>query len=116
MTREDENVLLASLAGTGKPAVGSMGDDTPPAAMLDRLPRRLEDHFKLRFAQETSPPIDPIRDEWVFETGVALGDRSGLWSGKDGKGRRERPVYMLPERILRWASSRRSRSSKASSG
>ena len=57
-----------------------MGDDTPPAAMLDRLPRRLEDHFKLRFAQETSPPIDPIRDSWVFETQVALGDRSGLWT------------------------------------
>ena len=103
MTREDEQVLLAALAGSGKPAIGSMGDDTPPAAMLDHLPRRLEDHFKLRFAQETSPPIDPIRDAWVFETGVALGDRSGLWSpsGKNGKPRPESgPVYMLPERIL----------------
>ncbi len=103
MTREDEQVLLAALAGTGKPAVGSMGDDTPPAAMLDRLPRRLEDHFKLRFAQETSPPIDPIRDAWVFETAVALGDRSGLWrrTGKDGKeAAASGPVYMLPERIL----------------
>ena len=96
MTREDEDVLLAALAGTGKAAVGSMGDDTPPAAMLDRLPRRLEDHFKLRFAQETSPPIDPIRDSWVFETQVALGDRSGLWTG----GKTTGPVYVLPERIL----------------
>ena len=103
MTREDEQVLLAALAGSGKPAIGSMGDDTPPAAMLDRLPRRLEDHFKLRFAQETSPPIDPIRDAWVFETGTALGDRSGLWrpTGKNGKDRPAHgPVYMLPERIL----------------
>ena len=96
MTREDEDVLLAALAGTGKAAVGSMGDDTPPAAMLDRLPRRLEDHFKLRFAQETSPPIDPIRDSWVFETQVALGDRSGLWTNGKATG----PVYVLPERIL----------------
>jgi glutamate synthase domain-containing protein 2/glutamate synthase domain-containing protein 1/glutamate synthase domain-containing protein 3 len=96
MTREDEEVLLSALAGTGKAAVGSMGDDTPPAAMLDRLPRRLEDHFKLRFAQETSPPIDPIRDSWVFETQVALGDRSGLWTN----GRANGPVYILPERIL----------------
>ena len=83
-----------------------MGDDTPPAAMLDRLPRRLEDHFKLRFAQETSPPIDPIRDAWVFETAVALGDRSGLWrsNGKDGKqAAASGPVYMLPERILSMA-------------
>jgi glutamate synthase domain-containing protein 2/glutamate synthase domain-containing protein 1/glutamate synthase domain-containing protein 3 len=96
MTREDEEVLLASLAEAGKPAVGSMGDDTPPAAMLDQRPRRLEDHFKLRFAQETSPPIDPIRDAWVFETQVALGDRSGLWAN----GRQTGPVYILPERIL----------------
>ena len=96
MTREDEEVLLGALAETGKAAVGSMGDDTPPAAMLDRLPRRLEDHFKLRFAQETSPPIDPIRDSWVFETQVALGDRSGLWTN----GRANGPVYILPERIL----------------
>ncbi len=106
MTREDEQVLLAALCATGKPAVGSMGDDTPPAAMLDRLPRRLEDHFKLRFAQETSPPIDPIRDAWVFETAVALGDRSGLWraNGKDGKqAAASGPVYMLPERILSMA-------------
>jgi glutamate synthase domain-containing protein 2/glutamate synthase domain-containing protein 3 len=96
MTREDEDVLLAALAGTGKAAVGSMGDDTPPAAMLDRLPRRLEDHFKLRFAQETSPPIDPIRDSWVFESQVALGDRSGLWTNGKASG----PVYILPERLL----------------
>jgi glutamate synthase domain-containing protein 2/glutamate synthase domain-containing protein 1/glutamate synthase domain-containing protein 3 len=103
MTREDEQVLLAALASTGKPAVGSMGDDTPPAAMLDRLPRRLEDHFKLRFAQETSPPIDPIRDAWVFETAVALGDRSGLWRRNGTSGRADAadgPVYILPERIL----------------
>ena len=105
MTREDEQVLLASLADTGKPAVGSMGDDTPPAAMLDRLPRRLEDHFKLRFAQETSPPIDPIRDAWVFETQVALGDRSGLWRAASKEAREAgaeaaAPVYVLPERIL----------------
>ena len=97
MTREDEDVLLAALAGTGKPAVGSMGDDTPPAAMLDRLPRRLEDHFKLRFAQETSPPIDPIRDSWVFETRWRSATAPGC--GRDGK-RRRGPVYILPERIL----------------
>jgi glutamate synthase domain-containing protein 2/glutamate synthase domain-containing protein 1/glutamate synthase domain-containing protein 3 len=94
MTREDVDVLLAPLVARGQAAVGSMGDDTPPAALLDRLPRRLEDYFKLRFAQETSPPIDPTRDAWVFETGVALGDRSGLWQASRG------PVYALPERLL----------------
>jgi glutamate synthase domain-containing protein 2/glutamate synthase domain-containing protein 1/glutamate synthase domain-containing protein 3 len=94
MTKEDRDVVLSPLVKEGKLAVGSMGDDTPPAAMLDLQPRRLEDHFKLRFAQETSPPIDPIRDAWVFETTVALGDRSGLWN--EGLG----PHYVFPQRIL----------------
>ena len=94
MTKEDADVLLASLVKTGKLAVGSMGDDTPPAALLDDKPRRLEDHFKLRFAQETSPPIDPIRDAWVFESSVALGDRSGLWGEARGT------HYVFPHRVL----------------
>ena len=80
MTREDLEVLIRPMSISGKPAVGSMGDDTPPAAMLDSMPRRLEDHFALRFAQETSPPIDPIRDKWVFDPSVFLGQRSGLWN------------------------------------
>lgn len=94
MTKEDIDVVLAPLRSTGKPAVGSMGDDTSPSALLDAMPRRLEDYFSLRFAQETSPPIDPIRDSWVFDGSVALGDRSGLW---DGQGRR---VFTFPDRVL----------------
>jgi glutamate synthase domain-containing protein 2/glutamate synthase domain-containing protein 1/glutamate synthase domain-containing protein 3 len=94
MTEEDVDVVLAPLFKNGKAAVGSMGDDTPPSAMLDRLPRRLEDYFQLRFAQETSPPIDPLRDAWVFDARVALGDRSGLWSCE------ERPVIRFDSRLL----------------
>ena len=94
MKREDVDVLIDSLIHTGKPAVGSMGDDTSPAAMLDSLPRRLEDYFKLRFAQETSPPVDPIRDEWVFDTSAVIGDRGGLWSYAEG------PLYDFDSRIL----------------
>jgi glutamate synthase (ferredoxin) len=85
MTKEDIEVIIQPMTSTGKPALGSMGDDTAPAAILDLMPRRIEDHFKLRFAQETSPPIDPIRDEWVFDTTAVIGDRSGMWGG--GKGR-----------------------------
>lgn len=93
MTREDLDTILEPLAATGKPAVGAMGDDTPPAALLDRWPRRLEDYFQLRFAQETSPPIDPIRDAWVFETSAVVGDRSGLWAEEAGT------HFVLPERL-----------------
>lgn len=94
MTKEDIDVVLKPMIESGKPAVGSMGDDTSPAAMLDRLPRRLEDHFSLRFAQETSPPIDPIRDAWVFDSGVVLGDRSGLF------GKTARSAFSFAHRIL----------------
>jgi glutamate synthase (ferredoxin) len=94
MTREDVDVILSPMGLTGKPPVGSMGDDTSPSALLDHLPRRIEDYFSLRFAQETSPPIDPIRDSWVFDTSVAIGDRSGLW---DGQGR---SIFTFPDRIL----------------
>ncbi|RYG42685.1 hypothetical protein EON79_18395, partial [bacterium] len=94
MTKEDLDVVLGPLISTGKPAIGSMGDDTSPSAMLDHLPRRLEDHFSLRFAQETSPPIDPIRDAWVFDPSVSIGDRSGLW---DGTGR---AAFRYADRVL----------------
>ncbi|HWA81911.1 MAG TPA: glutamate synthase-related protein, partial [Fimbriimonadaceae bacterium] len=94
MTKEDIEVVLEPLIKTGKPAVGSMGDDTPPAALLDEMPRRLEDYFALRFAQETSPAIDPIRDEWVFDRTGWLGDRGGLW-GDGGKG-----LFRTPHRII----------------
>jgi glutamate synthase domain-containing protein 2/glutamate synthase domain-containing protein 1/glutamate synthase domain-containing protein 3 len=94
MTKEDVEVVLEPMAAMGKPAIGSMGDDTSPSAMLDTHPRRLEDHFSLRFAQETSPPIDPIRDAWVFDGHVVLGERAGLWSAATGK------LYRYGSRVL----------------
>ena len=94
MTKEDVDVLIRPMAKTGKPSIGSMGDDTSPAALLDTLPRRLEDHFALRFAQETSPPIDPVRDAWAFDTTVSVGDRRGPW--REGTG----PVYRFNSPVL----------------
>ena len=94
MSKEDVDVVLEPMSATGKPPLGSMGDDTSPAAMLDAHPRRLEDHFALRFAQETSPPIDPIRDAWVFDEHVVLGERAGLWSMATGR------LYRYPSRVL----------------
>ena len=94
MTKEDLDVVMEPLMTQGKAALGSMGDDTPPSALLDVLPRRLEDYFALRFAQETSPPVDPIRDEWVFDEGGWLGDRGGLWSPAGGA------LFRLESRVL----------------
>lgn len=94
MTKEDVEILIAPMASTGYPSVGAMGDDTSPAALLDSLPRRIEDHFKLRFAQETSPPIDPVRDAWVFDESATFGDRSGLWVNASG------PLFEFTHRVL----------------
>jgi glutamate synthase (ferredoxin) len=94
MSKEDVEVVLGPLIKTGKAAIGSMGDDTPMSALLDSMPRRMEDYFALRFAQETSPAIDPIRDDWVFDPTGWLGDRGGLWGESGGA------LFHLKSRIL----------------
>ena len=49
----------------GKEVLGSMGVDTPLAA-LSSQPRMPSHYFKQLFAQVTNPPIDPIREEVVM--------------------------------------------------
>ena len=59
-SREDLDMLLDPMIRDGKEAVGSMGDDTPPA-VLSALPRPLAHYFRQNFSQVTNPPIDPLR-------------------------------------------------------
>ncbi|WP_158822319.1 glutamate synthase-related protein [Granulicella sp. S156] len=73
-TKEDVNMILKPMAGTGKDAVWSMGDDTP-LAFLARSPRPLYAFFRQRFAQVTNPAIDPLREAIV----VSLHTRLGPW-------------------------------------
>jgi glutamate synthase (ferredoxin) len=73
-TKEDVNMVLKPMAGTGKDAVWSMGDDTP-LAFLARSPRPLYAFFRQRFAQVTNPPIDSLRESIV----VSLHTRLGPW-------------------------------------
>ena len=60
-SREDLDLLLDPLVKDGKEAVGSMGDDAPPA-VLSALPRPLAHYFRQNFSQVTNPPIDPLRE------------------------------------------------------
>jgi glutamate synthase domain-containing protein 2/glutamate synthase domain-containing protein 1/glutamate synthase domain-containing protein 3 len=76
-TFEDERTLLAPMAGNGVEAVGSMGNDTPLAA-LSVKPRLLYDYFKQLFAQVTNPPIDCIREELITASEVWLGSEGNL--------------------------------------
>ncbi|MGE5242795.1 MAG: glutamate synthase large subunit [Betaproteobacteria bacterium] len=71
-SREDVDVLLRPMAVDGHEAVGSMGDDTPPAALSAR-DRLLPDFFRQRFAQVTNPPIDPHRESRVMSLRTLLG-------------------------------------------
>jgi glutamate synthase domain-containing protein 2/glutamate synthase domain-containing protein 1/glutamate synthase domain-containing protein 3 len=76
-TLEDENRLVEPMAKTGKPPIGSMGNDTPLAVLSNR-PRLLFDYFKQLFAQVTNPPLDAIREELVTSTGTNIGARQNL--------------------------------------
>ncbi|MEO0983377.1 MAG: glutamate synthase large subunit [Pseudomonadota bacterium] len=65
VTLEDLELILSPMAETGKEAVGSMGDDTPPAVISDSY-RPLSHFFRQDFAQVTNPPIDPLREDRVM--------------------------------------------------
>jgi glutamate synthase (ferredoxin) len=76
-TFEDQRVLIEPMARNGVEAVGSMGNDTPLAALSSR-PRLLYDYFKQLFAQVTNPPIDCIREELITSSEVWLGSEGNL--------------------------------------
>ncbi|WP_244825477.1 glutamate synthase large subunit [Carboxylicivirga linearis] len=63
--KEDFEHLIAPMATTGGEPIGSMGNDTPIAALSDK-PQRLFSYFRQLFAQVTNPPIDPIREGLVM--------------------------------------------------
>lgn len=70
-TKEDLKILLDPMAKTGDEAIGSMGADTPLAALSHRA-QHLSNYFKQLFAQVTNPPIDPIRERSVMSLQVKL--------------------------------------------
>jgi glutamate synthase domain-containing protein 2/glutamate synthase domain-containing protein 1/glutamate synthase domain-containing protein 3 len=76
-TQEDIKMLLPPMVREGKEAVGSMGDDIPPAIM-SRKSRLLYDYFKQLFAQVTNPPLDAIREELVTSLSTYLGTEGNL--------------------------------------
>ena len=63
-TEEELRILLTPMANTGAEPIGSMGTDSPIAA-LSAKPRLIFDYFSQLFAQVTNPPLDAIREELV---------------------------------------------------
>jgi glutamate synthase domain-containing protein 2/glutamate synthase domain-containing protein 1/glutamate synthase domain-containing protein 3 len=76
-TQEDVTLLLAHMARAGEEPLGSMGTDTPLAALSER-PRLLYDYFKQLFAQVTNPPLDAIREELVTSMESTIGPERNL--------------------------------------
>jgi glutamate synthase (NADPH/NADH) large chain len=76
-TEEELRIILAPMARAGAEPIGSMGSDTPIAALSDR-PRLLFDYFTQLFAQVTNPPLDAIREELVTSLGGSIGPEHNL--------------------------------------
>jgi glutamate synthase (NADPH) large chain len=76
-TEEELRVLLAPMARTGAEPIGSMGTDTPVAALSARS-RLIFDYFTQLFAQVTNPPLDAIREELVTSLASATGPEQNL--------------------------------------
>ncbi|MEJ8634369.1 glutamate synthase large subunit [Streptomyces sp. MS2.AVA.5] len=76
-TEEELRIILAPMARTGGEPLGSMGTDSPIAALSER-PRLLFDYFTQLFAQVTNPPLDAIREELVTSLLSSLGPAGNL--------------------------------------
>ncbi|CAB4696772.1 MAG: glutamate synthase large subunit [Actinobacteria bacterium] len=76
-TEEELRVLLTPMANTGGEPLGSMGTDTPIAALSEK-PRLLFDYFAQLFAQVTNPPLDAIREELVTSLNGTIGPEANL--------------------------------------
>ncbi|MDO5668406.1 MAG: glutamate synthase large subunit [Corynebacterium sp.] len=77
ITEEDVELIITPMALHSAEALGSMGSDTPIAALSQR-PRMLYDYFSQRFAQVTNPPLDAIREKPVTSMDTLLGAQSDV--------------------------------------
>jgi glutamate synthase (NADPH/NADH) large chain len=86
-SEEDLKFFLAPMAANADDPVGSMGTDTPIAALSDK-PKLLYNYFKQNFAQVTNPPIDPIREAMVMSLVSMIGPRPNLLARQAGTHKR----------------------------
>ncbi|MEY2596983.1 MAG: hypothetical protein RL182_66, partial [Actinomycetota bacterium] len=76
-TEEELRMIITPMAKAGMEPLGSMGTDTPIAALSEK-PRLMFDYFSQLFAQVTNPPLDAIREELVTSLGSAVGPEWNL--------------------------------------
>jgi glutamate synthase (NADPH) large chain len=78
VSREERDTILKTLAEAEAEATGSMGDDTPMAAISGH-DRSLYDYFRQAFAQVTNPPMDPLREHKVMSLVTQIGAEHNLF-------------------------------------
>ena len=76
-TEEELRIIISPMAKNGFEPLGSMGTDTPIAALSNK-PRLIFDYFAQLFAQVTNPPLDAIREELVTSLGSSIGPEHNL--------------------------------------
>jgi len=76
-TLEELKLLVAPMARDAKEAIGSMGSDTPVAALSGRA-RLVYDYFQQLFAQVTNPPLDAMREELITSVAGNIGAEANL--------------------------------------
>lgn len=72
VTSEELKVVLGPMGKNGHEPIGSMGTDTPLAALSDQS-QHISNYFKQLFAQVSNPPIDPIREKMVMSLETWIG-------------------------------------------
>ena len=70
---EDMELLLHTMAESGKEATGSMGDDSPLAVLTQKY-RGLQHFFRQNFSQVTNPAVDSLRERYVMSLTTYLGN------------------------------------------
>jgi len=76
-TEEEIKLIITPMAKSGAEPLGSMGTDSPIAALSNKH-RLLFDYFSQLFAQVTNPPLDAIREELVTSLGGSIGPEHNL--------------------------------------
>ncbi|HJN58649.1 MAG TPA: glutamate synthase central domain-containing protein, partial [Dehalococcoidia bacterium] len=76
-SQEDLKILIEPMIKSKTDPVGSMGNDTPIAA-LSKRPQNLFSYFKQMFAQVSNPPLDAIREKLVTQISLPAGRRYNL--------------------------------------
>jgi len=83
-THEEIELLLHPMVEEAKEAVGSMGDDTPPA-VLSKGYRGLHHYFRQQFSQVTNPPIDSLREYGVMSLKTRFGNLGNVLAEDDSQ-------------------------------